>query len=71
MQDKGLGRGLSVFFTENADEDVSLNCNQTGRSIVEIEISLIDENPYQPRQVFDDEAVSSLANSIKARLLSS
>lgn len=65
MQDKGLGRGLSVFFTENADEDVSLNCNQTGRSIVEIEISLIDENPYQPRQVFDDEAVSSLANSIK------
>lgn len=65
MQDKGLGRGLSVFFTENADEKVSPDHSQTGRSVVEIEIKLIDENPYQPRKVFDDEAVSSLANSIK------
>ena len=59
MQEKGLGRGLSVFFDETNQEEVR------ERKVVDIDISLIDENPYQPRKIFDDEAVSSLANSIK------
>lgn len=65
MQDKGLGRGLSVFFNEDLNVDLTANQNRSERSIIEIDIGLIDENPYQPRKVFDDDAISSLASSIK------
>lgn len=52
-----LGRGLSSLI-----EDVSL---KPEASINEIEISLIETNPYQPRSHFDQEALEELATSIK------
>lgn len=62
MQERGLGRGLSAFFENTSDQ---INGNVCGESVVEIDITEIRENPFQPRKIFDDAAISSLAESIK------
>lgn len=62
MQERGLGRGLSAFFENTNDQ---ANVDTGGESVVEIDITEIRENPFQPRKVFDDAAISSLAESIK------
>lgn len=66
MQQRGLGRGLSAFFNESIDiekqEDIT---EKSDDSISVIDINLIKENPFQPRKIFNDDAVESLARSIK------
>lgn len=66
MQQRGLGRGLSAFFNEDVDvekqEDIT---EKSDNSVSVIDIKLIKENPFQPRKIFNDEAVESLARSIK------
>jgi ParB family chromosome partitioning protein len=52
-----LGRGLSALI-----EDANL---KPEASINEIEISLIETNPFQPRSHFDQEALEELAVSIR------
>jgi ParB family transcriptional regulator, chromosome partitioning protein len=52
-----LGRGLGALI-----EDANL---KPEASINEIEISLIDTNPFQPRSHFDQEALEELAASIR------
>ena len=52
-----LGRGLSALM-----EDAQV---KPEASTVEIEIALIETNPYQPRTHFDEEALSELATSIR------
>jgi ParB family chromosome partitioning protein len=47
--------------TENLSEQVSY----TDSSIQEIEIAKVVPNPFQPRKVFNQEALQELANSIK------
>ena len=34
--------------------------------VILLPVSKIEENPFQPRSIFDEEAIQSLANSIKA-----
>ena len=53
-----LGRGLDALIST---EDVRPEGSST---INEIEISLIERNPNQPRREFDDEALQELADSI-------
>lgn len=53
-----LGRGLDALIST---EDVHTEGSST---INEIEISLIDRNPNQPRHEFDEEALQELADSI-------
>lgn len=66
---RALGRGLEQLFnTENMDLDSfekSVYETATREEIVEIELSELRANPYQPRKVFDEEALQELANSIK------
>ncbi len=50
----GLGRGLAALIPQRDD----------GRSTVEIPISAIRRNPYQPRQAVDDARLGELAASI-------
>ena len=38
---------------------------QTDTSVVKLDINLIIPNKYQPRKVFDNNALESLADSIK------
>ncbi len=58
-----LGRGLSVLL-QNADDVNALNTATTG-SIIFIALDLIETNPYQPRNVFEEEALNELADSIE------
>ncbi|WP_141430689.1 ParB/RepB/Spo0J family partition protein [Bacillus sp. 03113] len=53
---KGLGKGLDAFFT-----NIEVNKDEV---IQEINISTIRPNPYQPRKMFDKEAIEELKLSI-------
>jgi ParB-like partition proteins len=57
-----LGRGLGALI-EGAN--VTKEVIQAVEAINEIELSLIDVNPFQPRKNFDDEELQELAISIK------
>jgi ParB family transcriptional regulator, chromosome partitioning protein len=53
---KGLGKGLNAFF---ANVEVTKD-----ESIQEISVKELRPNPYQPRKVFQSEAIEELKNSI-------
>lgn len=69
---KALGRGLEQLFN---NENLDINSIQTvekriyenvnAEEIIEIPLEELRANPYQPRKVFDDEALKELADSIK------
>jgi len=59
---KALGRGLSALL-ENATE-FQQSTFALG-SIFKINISLIEANPYQPRNIFEEDALNDLARSIE------
>ena len=73
MQEKrrALGRGLEQLFSdENIEtfEDIEQNIVEEAKSndaVVELPLSELRPNPYQPRKIFDDEALDELAASIK------
>ncbi len=64
---QALGRGLSALLKETADVNSASdkNADKVVGSIVEIDLNLIEVNPYQPRTYFDEEALRELASSIK------
>jgi ParB family chromosome partitioning protein len=55
-----LGRGLGALIDDSATMGP-----QTSTLIDEIEISMIETNPWQPRTTFDEEALIELSNSIR------
>lgn len=68
---KALGKGLEQLFSneslyvnplETLDEIAE---NTPKEDIVEVKVSELRSNPYQPRQTFDQEKLVELANSIK------
>lgn len=69
---RGLGRGLDSLFggLDDENESKSEKTEVKIETVVvnepkQVEIGLIDRNPDQPRKIFDDEALSELASSIK------
>jgi ParB family chromosome partitioning protein len=64
---QALGRGLSALLQEtpNINSASDKNADKVVGSIIEIELDLIDVNPFQPRTYFNEEALRELANSIK------
>ena len=67
---KALGRGLEQLFNDeglNFDtiENSIIEEAKTNNQIVEINLSELRANPYQPRKNFDEEALNELALSIK------
>lgn len=66
---RALGRGLEQLFnTDNLNIDTierQIYDEATNEEIVEIAIDELRPNPYQPRKVFNDEALQELAASIK------
>ncbi|MCZ2259040.1 ParB/RepB/Spo0J family partition protein [Sporosarcina sp. G11-34] len=54
---KGLGKGLSALFP---GESLS-----KAESVENINVKSIKVNPYQPRKIFDENAIIELSNSIK------
>jgi ParB family chromosome partitioning protein len=66
---KALGKGLEQLFSngridfDNFEQEV---INETKKNdVVEIPLTDIRSNPYQPRKEFDEEALKELADSIK------
>ncbi|WP_299625087.1 ParB/RepB/Spo0J family partition protein [uncultured Tenacibaculum sp.] len=64
---QALGRGLSALLKETAEVNSAAdeNADKVVGSIIEIDLELIEVNPFQPRTYFDEEALQELANSIK------
>ena len=62
---RALGRGLEeLFYNEPMDIDkVEEKIIETtpGKEVVEVPISELRSNPYQPRQIFDQEKLEELA----------
>ena len=68
---KALGKGLEQLFSneslyENPLETLNeISQNAKKEDIVEISLSELRSNPYQPRRTFDQESLDELATSIK------
>lgn len=57
------GKGLSALFNDNED-NVKVEVSEIPTS--EVDITLIDRNPNQPRKTFNEESLKEMANSISA-----
>lgn len=71
MGKQALGRGLSAIFKSH-DIDNSINNSAENseklddqHKIVDIQLDLIDPNPFQPRKFFSDDELTELAENIK------
>ncbi|MBR3117356.1 MAG: ParB/RepB/Spo0J family partition protein [Bacilli bacterium] len=67
---KALGRGLEALFSDDnltfeEIEETIVDEAKKNNEIVELNLSDLRPNPYQPRKKFDDEALNELAASIK------
>jgi ParB family chromosome partitioning protein len=64
---QALGRGLSALLQEtpNINSASDKNADKLVGNIIELELGLIEVNPYQPRTYFDEEALRELASSIR------
>jgi ParB family chromosome partitioning protein len=68
IKKQALGRGLSALLQDSKNDQSSIesrnNSPQIG-TIVELELNLIEVNPFQPRTQFKEEAIRELASSIQ------
>ena len=68
IKKQALGRGLSVLLQDSKEEKrsegVENNAPKAG-SIIELELELIEVNPFQPRTQFKEDAIRELASSIQ------
>ncbi len=58
-KNRGLGKGLGALISEIEE------AGDENKKTREVDITLIDTNPYQPRTNFSDEKLTELADSIK------
>ncbi len=63
----GLGRGLSSLLGEVAQETPVRGTSGGNASVQLIPIASIEPHPGQPRRIFEEEALSELAQSIQTR----
>ena len=62
------GQGLSALIKSTDNEIRTAAEEAERRGVLEIDVSLIDVNPDQPRKVFNEEEIQGLAESIKITL---
>lgn len=67
---RALGKGLEQLFNdENLDfdtfEETIVEEAKTNNEVIEISLDLLRPNPYQPRKIFDEDALNEFALSIK------
>ena len=71
---RALGRGLEELFNSEILDYSSVEekiVNETPKDeITMIPLNELRSNPYQPRKIFNEEALEELANSIKENALS-
>lgn len=67
---KKLGKGLGEIFGDNIDsvlDEISKGTSDVKGDKLLIDVSEIRPNPYQPRKLFDEEALKDLSASIKEK----
>ena len=69
---RALGKGLEQLFDMESlntghmsNFEKQIYEDAKGEEVVEVPLAELRPNPYQPRQVFDEEALNELASSIK------
>jgi ParB family chromosome partitioning protein len=62
-----LGRGLSALLGDDTDDVTTVGGEAGGRGFQLLPIGDLAPNPNQPRKTFDEEAISELAESIRAQ----
>jgi len=65
---QALGRGLSALLKDPANDIKSVqdkNADRVIGSIVELDVNVIEMNPFQPRTNFNEESLRELASSIR------
>lgn len=66
---QALGRGVSVIFGNNPDNDINSindkNAEKVVGNIIELDLDAIEVNPFQPRSSFNEEELKGLASSIE------
>ena len=70
-QRQALGRGLESLFSDDITsfeqiEESIVDEAKKNNDVVELSLAELRPNPYQPRKIFDDDALNELASSIKA-----
>ena len=63
-----LGRGLSALLKDPSNDIKSItdkNANQVVGNIIDLDLKVIEMNPFQPRSRFNEESLRELASSIK------
>jgi ParB family chromosome partitioning protein len=68
IKKQALGRGLSALLKDPENDITSVedkNADKVVGNIIELEISAIEINPFQPRSNFNEESLRELATSIK------
>lgn len=60
-----LGRGLGAILEEVEEAYIGNNSHSSKDSVKELDLDSIIVNPFQPRKVFDSEAIVELSESIK------
>ena len=64
-KNKRLGKGLEALFGGDVNEIIeNIENNYNKDEVVQIPLNQIHPNPFQPRQVFDEEKIDELAVSI-------
>lgn len=61
---RGLGRGLDGLISEMPRDDLPPPRDAAEREQAEVDINLIERNPYQPRKNFDPAALQELVASV-------
>lgn len=61
MTRKALGKGLEAIFANMGQQVVD---KSTGAGVLEVPLTAIQPNPFQPRREFNPEAIAELADSI-------
>jgi ParB family transcriptional regulator, chromosome partitioning protein len=64
---RGLGRGLSALFGEEAAVNEATNPSSAGDGVRHMPVGDLRPGKYQPRQHFDDESLAGLADSIREK----
>jgi ParB family transcriptional regulator, chromosome partitioning protein len=68
LKKQALGRGLSALL-KDPDNDIKSvddkNADKVVGSIIELELDVIEINPFQPRSNFNEESLQELATSIR------
>ena len=68
VKKQAMGRGLSALLKDPENDIKSINDKNADKvvgNIIELELDLIEINPFQPRTSFNEETLNELASSIK------